>query len=168
MSRRLQIVILRPGIEAGTGLGSEIAVTVDLRFGILLAQTGDELTQCVTLGLGAGVLRTHVAVEASDIANTDGMGIMLCAMGTAAPQRTTFADSAVEQNEIVVAYAEEAALAVPAVDVGHGMPASFGRGRAMHDDFGDSSHDWGVEELGSRGVKELGRCRVEELAVSIR
>ena len=65
---------------------------------------------------------------------------MILAVGTAALQRATFADGAVEHYEIVIANAEEAALTMPAVDVGQGMPASFGCGRAVHDDFSDSSH----------------------------
>ena len=49
-------------------------------------------------------------------------------------------DAAVEQYEVVIAYAEEAELAMPEVDIGAGDCTALGRGRAVDDDFCNLTH----------------------------
>ena len=136
--------------EAGACLSGEVAVPVDLCLWELSSQGLDELLQRLSLLGCAGVLGLHAGVESSHVADAYGVGVVPGAVCPGAPEGPASADGAVEEYEVVVANAEEASLAVPAVHVVHGAGAPLGGRSAVYDDFSYLAHGvWCVSFTGS-------------------
>lgn len=135
-----QSPILSTRVEAGACLGGEVAVSVDLCLWKLTSQGLDELLQRLSLLGCAGVLGVQAAVESSHVADAYGVGVVPGAVCPGAPEGPASADGAVEEYEVVVANAEEASLAVPAVHVVHGAGAPLGGRSAVYDDFSYLAH----------------------------
>lgn len=117
-------------------------MTVDDGAGIFATQTGEQRQQAAFLRGGAGVFCcAPVGGTAAYVANTYGVGIVsfgVCAdfvFGSADDYRS------VAIYHIVIAYASETAIAMPAVDVGNGEVAPFGCCGAMDDYLVDCSHN---------------------------
>lgn len=85
-----------------------------------------------------------VSGKSTDIADADSSGIMPFAVRPNPVYRSPLLHRAVETDDIVVADAVEAALAVPAVDVGSRAVASLGCGGAVDDDTVNLAHGLGV------------------------
>ena len=81
-----------------------------------------------------------VSGKSTDIADADSSGIMPFAVRSNPVYWSGLLDRAVDTDNVVVADTVEAALAVPAVDVGSRIVASFGGGGAMDDYLVDSAH----------------------------
>lgn len=81
-----------------------------------------------------------VGGKSTDVADAYAVGVVSLAVCANQLYRATFVDSAVEVDDVVVAYLGEATLTMPAVDVSDGEGIAFGCGGAMDDDVSDFSH----------------------------
>ena len=93
---------------------------MDCRIWKLSFQGFQQSEQGLALLGRTGVMRSSRCVEATDVADTDGVGVVTLAVGTCLGERTTLVDAAVQIDDVVVADAGEAAGTVPPVDVGNG------------------------------------------------
>lgn len=87
-----------------------------------------------------GVMGSSRCVEATDVADTDGVGVVTLAVGTWLGERASLVDAAVQIDDVVVADASEATGTVPLVDVGDGEGLAFLRRTAVDDDFVNCPH----------------------------
>ena len=131
---------LIPDIKARASLVSEFVMAVDCCIGVIVFELSDKCLQGSFLFGRPRVLGLAEAVEAADVADADGVGVVPLAVGAFFADGPSGMDAAVQADDVVVAYAAEPALTVPTVDVGGGEGLAFLGGAAMDDDFGDSPH----------------------------
>ena len=89
---------------------------------------------------GARVGGTARGVEASHVDDAYAERVVVQTVGAGFAFGTPGLDGAIEEHYVVIAYAAEAACAVPAVDVGGAEVLPGFGGRAVNDDFSDVSH----------------------------
>lgn len=113
----LQVPVLMHGIEAGTLLqvligsdpaiavevGTQVAMTEDDGFRESLMEVGDERSERLSLGFGTRVACLAVSVQASFVAHTDGVSVVILDVGTFGVLRPPLVDGAVKLNIVVVA-----------------------------------------------------------------
>ena len=116
---RLQVGIFFRSIEAGTRLlRIEVVMTYDQGAGITPVQIFEQLPQGCLLRLGARVGGLTADVEPALVADADRVGVVVLAVGTCQPFRTTRLYLSVTTDNVVVADAEvETPLAMPCVDL---------------------------------------------------
>ena len=97
----------------------ELAVTDDQGLGIAPVKIFQQSHECRLLCLGTRVGRMTADVEPALVADADGVGVVVAAVGANHPFRTARLDLSVTTDNVVVADAEvEPSLAVPGVDLG--------------------------------------------------
>ena len=138
---RAQLSKFSTHIKTRASLWSKFVMAVDFCIGIVVFELSDKCLQGFFLLGCPRVFGLAEAVEAADIADADGVGIVSLAVSAAFGYGPTCMDVAIEVNHEVIANASEPALAVPTVDVGNGEGLAFRRCAAMNDDFGDGSHN---------------------------
>ena len=105
------------------------------------AKFGDKPDERLLLSLGASVLwRFAGGGTATDIANANRIGVMPYAMSTDFLNCTSLMDAAVEINHEVIAYAPEATLPVPGIDVVDREGFAFRCRGTMNDNFANVAH----------------------------
>lgn len=109
--------------------------------GEAFSQSCHKGAQCGFLLRRTGVGGIAGCIEAADVANAYAAGVMPFAVGAGLRFRTPAVNAAVEVDDVVIAYAAESTLTMPAVDVGNGEVSALFGGGAMEDDFGDVTHD---------------------------
>lgn len=81
----MEIDFIQPGLntEAGTGLVDvrEITMTLDLGFGIVYAQTRQEILERLLLSLRTGICRIAVGVETAFVTDADTVCIEMAGVG---------------------------------------------------------------------------------------
>ena len=79
-----EVQILRTGIEAGTGLlnPGEVAMAQDAGIGVVNLQGAKQRHEGALLGWGTDVGGLAIGIEASLIADADGMGVITTGVGT--------------------------------------------------------------------------------------
>jgi hypothetical protein len=121
-------------------------LSLRVRDGQLLQERGE----CGDLRGGAGVLRNlRLALgETADVADAERARVVPLDVGSWLVVGTALLDRAIELDDVVVADLLEAALAVPAVDVGCVKVLALAGGRTVNDNEVDAS-DWFVVQAGS-------------------
>ena len=129
-------------VETGAGLVGVFAVAVQGGTGIAAVEVGQQTGQGLPLCGRARVLGLPDVgfLRASHIADPDGVEVVVETMGAYFFFGTARMDAAVEVNEVVVADALPQSFLVPSVYVLYGDVTAFGRGRAMENDFVNTSH----------------------------
>lgn len=120
---------------------------MDRCFGELFQEYFAQGIHHVTLLVGTGVLWAAIAVETADVADADGVGVVVDAVCTDLTQSSAGTDCAVAIDNIVVATCTESALTMPTVNLLDGYVLSFFCGAAMQYDLIYISHNG----LGVRG-----------------
>ena len=115
-------------------------MAVDCGIGVIVFELFDKCFQGFSLLGCPRVVGLSRCVEATDVADADGVGVVPFAVGTWLVNGSSGMDRAVSVDDVVVADAAEPALAVPSVDVGKGEGQAFLGGAAMDDDFVNCSH----------------------------
>lgn len=128
-------------VEAGTGFGGELVVTVDGGEGKLFLQLFYECTERGFLSCRPSVLGLAVGRQTAHITDADADIIVTFAMCADLACRPTCLYAAVKTNYKVITYAAEASLAMPTVNVLDGKVLALCGGTAMNDDFSYFSHD---------------------------
>lgn len=97
--------------------------------------------QCGFLLLRASILRVFaVGGQATDIADSYGMGVVPLAVRSHLCERSAMMHRAVAVDDEVISDGSKASLPVPAVDICRGEVLAFRRGRAMDDDEVNLAH----------------------------
>lgn len=148
--------VLVAGIEAGTGLVDvgQVAVAEDLGIGMPGLERLQQVAECAPLCLGAGVVFATLAVDASLVADADGVTVVVACVGTDEVLVAGLEDRSVAGDVVVVA-GEAEALAVIGDERGDGVGVVLAGGRAVDDDEVDGSH-------GSGGLEDTGDARLYE------
>ena len=128
-------------VEAGTGFGGELVVTVDGGERKLFLQLFYECTKRGFLCCRPSVLGLAVGRQTADIADADADSIVTFAVCANLALRPACVYAAVTIYHEVIADAVEASLAMPAVDVLDGEVLALCGGTAMNDDFPYLTHD---------------------------
>ena len=139
----LQILILRDGIEAGTGLFDprQVAVAEDLGFGIVGLQRAEKGDEGMFLGGSTGVGDMAVLVVAALVADTDAVRVVLGAyVGTHHLLGSSLMHLAVAGDVVVVAAALPAFSFVTGIQRLEGERAVAACRRTMNDNQIYSSH----------------------------
>ena len=131
-------------VEAGTGFGGELVVTVDGGERELFLQLFYECTERGFLCCRPSVLGLAVGRQTADIADADTDRIVTFAVCANLACRPTCLYAAVTIYHEVITYAAEASLAMPTVDVLDGEVLALCGGTAMNDDFCYFSHDFSL------------------------
>lgn len=137
-----EVQILRTGIETGTFLlnPGEVAMTKDAGIGVVDLQGAKQRHEGALLGRGTGVGGLAIGIEASLIADADGMGIVATGMGTNHLLGAALVQLAVLGDVIMVARSLKAPTLVAGLEVlGGKVLGDFG-GRAMDNNQVYSSH----------------------------
>ena len=115
----LQVSIFVRYIEAGTVLtGIQVVMADDEGAGVTPVQLFEQLSHGLLLRLGARVGGLTPDVEPALVADADRVGVVVLAVGTCQPFRTTRLYLSVTTDNVVVADAEvETPLAMPCVDL---------------------------------------------------
>ena len=103
-------------------------------------QVGEEGTEALALGRGAGVGGESEEVEAALVADADGVAVVAAAVGAFLPQGTALVDLPVSGDVVVVADVLVASGEVVLSALAEGVVLPGLRGRAVQDNHGDSSH----------------------------
>ena len=109
----------------------------DEGLGIAGMERFEELTERHALRWSAGVGRAVPTVQASHIADTNGVEIVILAMRTDLRLGTATLNSAVEPDQVVIANPFPASLAVPLIHLRQGDLPPSGCGGAMDDEQRD-------------------------------
>ena len=109
----------------------------DKGLGIAVMERFEELTERQALRRGTGVGRAVSTVQASHIADANGMEIVILAMRTDLRLGTATLNSAVEPDQVVIANPFPASLAVPLIHLRQGDLPPSGCGGAMDDEQRD-------------------------------
>ena len=113
-------------------------MTVDQGSWVELAQVVQQVEHGGLLLEGARVLRLLVAaIHATNVTDTDAVGVVTLAVGTADVDVAARLDVAISIHHVMVANVGPALLLVPSANVGHGVVLAFRRRRAMNDNFSD-------------------------------
>ncbi len=133
----------KPGfhVETRASLGGKLIMAVHCRAGVLPEQVFDQRSKrsplrgraCVSGGLAVGS-------TTANIAHAYGVGVLPGAMRPGFRQAAPGVDASVTVDHKVVAYAVEAAGAVPLVDLCHGVVLTLGGRSAVQDYFVYLSH----------------------------
>lgn len=119
----------------------EVAVSVNGGEGKIALELVQEQNQCVLLRYRARVFRSFaICGQTANIANTYTVGIMPDTMRSDLLDGSTHMDGTVTIDYVVIPYGLKATLLVPIGDVSDREVSAFRRGRAMDNDFIDSSH----------------------------
>ena len=78
-------------------------MTEDEGVGELLLQADQEVEQGVSLCLGSGISWLSVLIQSSFVADADGVGVVVVAVGTGFFQRSAFVQASVALNVVMVA-----------------------------------------------------------------
>ena len=102
-----EVVAVDADGEAGTGFVNtlQLAVTDDVGIGIVLFQRDEQGVKGELLGRGAGVGSTAFLIEATLIANADGVGVVVAGMGADHLLGATEVQLAIAGDVVVVAAA---------------------------------------------------------------
>lgn len=113
----------------------------DFGIGELHPELAKKCHQCGFLLLRASILRVFaVGGQATDIADSYGMGVVPLAVRSHLCERSAMMHRAVAVDDEVISDGSKASLPVPAVDICRGEVLAFGRGRAMDDDEVNLAH----------------------------
>lgn len=137
----------KPGfhVETRASLGGKLIMAVHCRAGVLPEQVFDQRSKrsplrgraCVFGGLAVGS-------TTANIAHAYGVGVLPGAMRPGFRQAASGVDASVAVDHKVVAYAVEAAGAVPLVDLCHGVVLTLGGRSAVQDYLVYLSHCYGI------------------------
>ena len=132
----LQARILRTDIEAGAVLVDTLQLTMsdNLSIRIVLFQRDKQRIESELLGWGAGVGGAALLVEATLVADADGVGIIMPGVGADHLLGTAEVQLSVAGDVVVVAAALPAFGFVHLVEPFHGNVLVGPRGRAVNDD----------------------------------
>ena len=108
----------------------------------LFLQLFYECTERGFLCCRPSVLGFSVGRQTANVTDADAVGIVTFAMCANQIFRSACVNAAVSVNYEVIAYAVEASLAMPAVDVLDGEVLALCGGTAMNNDFCNFSHDF--------------------------
>ena len=109
----LEIGILGGGIEAGTGLeGIEVVMTEDDGTGETLLELSEKAEKGLALLWGAGVGGLTVDIEATFVADADGVAIVTPTVGSGLLKRTAGMTGAVATDVVVIADVAESSTEV--------------------------------------------------------
>lgn len=135
------------GIDAAIAIevGGEVAVSHDDGGGELSGEALEEGAHALALGFGAGVAGVAGSIEASFIADADGVLVMALAVGTYLPEGTARVDLTVAGDVVMIADVFPTALEVVGFALVEGVALRGLRAAAVQDDEGYCSHG---EELG--------------------
>lgn len=119
LCQRSEVLILRLGIETGTGFfhPGEVAMTEYLGLRVVGLQTAQQVIHRSLLGWGTGVGGMALFVESSLVADADGVGIVVAGVGTGLFFGTTEVELSIAGDVEVVADAVEATTAVAGFQV---------------------------------------------------
>ncbi len=128
--------------ERGTGLvdALQFAVADDLGIGIVLLQRAEQREEGLLLGRGAGVGSAATFVEASLVADADGVGIVVAGVGADHLLGTAEVQLSVAGDVVVIAAALPAAGLVHLVEHPQRQVLVWAARRAMDDNQIYSSH----------------------------
>ncbi len=106
----------------------------------LLAELLEQVTDGGTLFGGTGVLRPSLGIQAADVADSYGGGVMAAYMGTYRPNGAPRMDRSVGIDYVVIADLFITGLPVPSVDIPDRYPLPFFCRAAMQHDVCNFSH----------------------------
>lgn len=115
-------------------------MTEDESVGIGAMEFGEEGVERCLLLFGARVARIAAHVKPSFVADADGMGVVILAVGADSGLWTACLDGAIATDDVVVADALPPSLPVPVVDLGGGGCLAGTHGGAVDDEERDGSH----------------------------
>ena len=118
----------------------EVAVAHNLGFGVRPLEILQQKPEGCLLFGSTGVVVAPFVVDATDIADADGMLVVVAHVGSGILLVTAFMDAAVLVDDPVVAYHGPVLGFVEAVDVFDGPSFTDPRGRAVDDDVQDLLH----------------------------
>ena len=118
----------------------EVAVADDLGLGVRPLEILQQKPEGCLLFGSTGVVVAPFVVDATDIADTDGMLVVVAYVGSGILLVTAFVDAAILVDDPVVAYHGPVLGFVTAVDVFDSPFPAGSRGRAVDDDVQDLLH----------------------------
>lgn len=143
------MVLLR-SIETRAGFVGKDVVSHDEGSRVGLLEFDEESSEGGALLGSSGIFGFFVVGgHASDVTDTDGVSIVVHAVGTDLFFWASFVDAAIAIDDVVITDAFPTSGFVPAIDVLDGIVLAFGSGGAVDDDKGYCSHG------GSGGFKGL-------------
>ena len=130
------------GIDAAIAIevGGEVAVSHDDGGGELSGEALEEGAHALALGFGAGVAGVAGSIEASFIADADGVLVVALAMGAYLPEGTALMDLTVAGDVVMIADVFPTALEVVGFALAEGVALRGLRAAAVQDDEGDGTH----------------------------
>ena len=121
-------------------VGREIAMAEDDGRGELTVKTGEQGTQGLALGVGAGIAGSAEGIETTFVADADGMQVVTFAMGADLPEGTSLMNLPVAGDIIMVADVLPTSMEVIGLALLEGVALRAARGTAMEHNQGDGTH----------------------------
>ena len=115
-------------------------MTEDDGRGELVVETGEEGSQGLTLGRGAGVAGMACRIQTAFVADADGVLVVVLAVGSDLLEGTAFMDLTVTGDIVVIADVFPAASQMVGLALTEGILTRGARGAAVQHDEGDGSH----------------------------